>query len=289
MSCYGWEKYINNEVINLLSEFGALGILEFKNILETDYSDPLYLNWQNLNKNFNYNNKLNINNQLVSYRPYHHPYAFIGIRNLKPGMGFESIRTNKANLMSNKNIPTADIRVRLKYETYNMNYFFDKKILGENKLNYIDSYDLLWNATDYSLLNLLPLYEYTNQNRGYNYLFSIYDHNVDLDKQQSNHTTFLSAFDYITLGDSPAKRLTYKGLVYQEGEELNKKKYYNFYKVVIEDKKLCPPPFNNTDLPECPGGDVLQERIPILRCRTGIAPQLCKDNEVIFNKFDGFK
>ena len=273
VSCYGWEKYITNELLNILSKFGGLNILEFKNINENDFINENNSNWNN--------------QRLINWRPYYHPFAFIGIRNMIPGMAYESIRTNKANFLTVDQIPLAEIKLMLNFNYFNGNYYFDKSILGGHKLQTIDSYDLLWNSTDYSLSNLLPLLSYSNHTKGYNLGFSIYDHNIKKDKLQSNTTKYSTMYDKVVL-NGPSVRYNYAGNKYQEGQDITLSPYYKYFISVFKNENMCNPPYNKTDTNECPNNDILNQTIPILACRIGITPQLCITNTRIKNLLSGY-
>lgn len=281
-SNYGWERYISNEVIDLLGTFGAIGIKEFKNIDEEEYKHPQFKFWKN--------------QDLIKKRPYYHPYAFVGVLNLPSGMGYESLRNNKANFYTTKNIPQAELLVRLRYYPYHKNYFFDDKKLGGHKLEYSDSYKLTWNSTDFSLLNLMPLLHYSNQTLGYNLGFTIYNHNINVDEimnKTSNNldTPYTTYYDRLVLGSGIASmRYTYLGSKYQSGLAFSDLLYYNFFNSIMVDEKTCKPPYDyTTSTTECPDLATFNQSIPILTCKLGIAPHVCGSNvNNVTNIFDGY-
>jgi hypothetical protein len=285
-SVYGWEKYMTNELCDLLATMGAVNIREFKNIEEEEFKDPMYNKWSNQN--------------LVKKRPYYHPYAFIGIPNIPNGMGYESLRNNKANFMSTKNIPQAEILVRLRYYPYHKNYFFDNKIVGDHKLAYSDSYNLVWNSTNFSLLNMMPLLMYANKTLGYNLAFTIYNHNIKKDVIQNKtddtqDQLFKTAFDNAVFNSTTAaRRFTFLGQLYQSknSTDFTKLCHYNFFKATVLDEKTCEPPYSENALnPQCPllALDCFQQDIPILKCKTGLAPHICSSNEDFrYGSYEGF-
>ena len=55
----------------------------------------------------------------------HHPYAFIGIPGLSPGMGYEVLRSNQGFYLHTSNYPFADILVRLRYNSLTSMYTFE--------------------------------------------------------------------------------------------------------------------------------------------------------------------
>ena len=55
----------------------------------------------------------------------HHPYAFMGIRGLKVGKGFETLRPNQGFFLSIGNVSYADLRVKLRFNNLIGMYSFD--------------------------------------------------------------------------------------------------------------------------------------------------------------------
>ena len=270
VSCYGWEKYVTSELLDLLGSYGALYIREFKNINEEDYKDPFFNSWKN--------------QELIKKRPYYHPLAFVGVPNMTSGLGYESIRHNKANFIDTKNIPQAELLVRLRWYTYHKNYFFDDDILGKHKLTYSDSYDLTFKSKDFSLLNLIPLLHYSNHTLGFNLGFNIFNDNIKVDVKQTKPideegNPYQTQYDKVTLGDKVgADRYSYLGVNYQVGKDLREQDYYDFYYSIVHEEKLCTPPYENSIVKkECPKSS-FNKTIPILACQTGIAPHVCDSN-----------
>lgn len=271
VSCYGWEKYVSNELVDLLGTFGAINIREFKNINEEEYKSPLYSSWNN--------------QEIIKYRPYYHPYAFIGVRYMQSGLGYESLRTNKGNFLTTENVPFAEILVRLKWYKYHNNYYFDDDILGKERLTYSDSYNMVWNATDYSLENMLGLLHYFNMTLGYNLGFSIYNFNIDQDviyKKTIDELIipYQTAYDKVTLGvNVAADRYTFKGIRYQEGINIRSTNYFEFLRAVFYNERVCTYPYvYSLDKPECPNTAIFNTTIPILKCKIGLAPHVCDFN-----------
>lgn len=273
VSCHGWERYINNELLDILSSFGGLNVLEFKNVFEKDIKTNQNLKWSH--------------KKLIDSNFYHHPMVFIGIKGLYKGMAYESIRSNKANYLSVKNIPIAELKVKLRFDYYFNNYYFDKDVLIKDKVQ-VDSYDLLWNSVDYSLSNLLPLLSYSNMTKGFNLGFDIYNNNTRKDVIYSKKIKFITEYDKVVLGEA-SKRFTYNGKIYQEGKDLSQTPYFKYFRSVFLLKKSCVPPYNLTINDECPSSSILDSNIDILKCQIGISPFLCKENVRIINNFEGFR
>ena len=56
----------------------------------------------------------------------YHPYAFVGIPGLSPGMGYEMLRSNQGfYLHTETTYPYADLKVRLRYNSLTSMYNFE--------------------------------------------------------------------------------------------------------------------------------------------------------------------
>lgn len=277
VSCYGWEKYFTNDLIDLLVKFGALNILELKSFL-------------NLQNNLSNNT---FSESLIKKTFYYHPYAFVGIVNLGGGNGFESLRTNKGHFLSVENLPFAELLINIKFDEKALNYYFDKYEQFTEKAIYADYYDYLFNSEDYSLKNLIDLLHFSNQPTKTNNLFAIYDPNKFvqryIDKSaMSNNKVYETTFDIVTLGKGVgAQRNNSESLIYQEGLSLENKNYYDYFLKVGIEKSDCLPPYDWTK-PECPTALFLSLDIPILKCKIGLTPQVCSDNVKSETFFKGF-
>ena len=56
----------------------------------------------------------------------YHPYAFVGIPGLSPGMGYEMLRSNQGFYLHNETTyPYADLKVRVRYNALTSMYAFE--------------------------------------------------------------------------------------------------------------------------------------------------------------------
>ena len=279
ISCYGWEKYFNNELIDLLVKFGALNLVEFKTFINLENSKTEKVFSENiLKKSF-----------------YYHPFAFVGIPNIGGGNGFESIRSNKGHFLTSLNLPFAELLIKIKYNEKTLNYYFDENQFNPDKKIYSDDYDYLFNSKDYSLKNLYDLLIFSNTPTNKNNIFVIYNPNKFIQKFLSKNliisskNIYQTQFDIVTFGyDIGTLRIDSEGNQYQDGIELSKLPYYEFYLNVGLNKKDCPPPYNSK-ISECIGLELFNLKVPILQCKIGLTPQVCITNEMKEFYFGGYK
>ena len=64
-------------------------------------------------------------NDIIPIHNLYHPYAFVGIPNIGPGNGYESIKSNKGHYLTVEGLPYAELNVRLKFNRITRNYQFD--------------------------------------------------------------------------------------------------------------------------------------------------------------------
>lgn len=112
ISQYSWEEQFSKELGEVLGGCGAFNILEFANHFAPRFGNgTTYLglfekdNWPRHNK--------------------YHPYAFVGIPGLSPGLGFEKLRSNQGFYLTTANQPYAELKVRLRWNTLTQMYAFD--------------------------------------------------------------------------------------------------------------------------------------------------------------------
>jgi hypothetical protein len=269
VSCYGWERYFTQELTDLLARYGALNILELKSFLRTDDLDTSINNRSVLNKHF-----------------YYHPYALIGIPNIGPGNGYESLRTNKGHYLSTDNLPSAELLVKFKFNKYARNYYFHTK-QPHPRYSYKDDYDYLFKAEDYSLSNVIDLLLYKNTTTSNNYGFSIYDKAIDKETIFPHITgVYETELDRVVFGQGiGAKRYTVKGDLLQEGKVIKDEVYYTYYNNNVYNKKEC-----NINKPDdsCPTVDMLLLSNPILQCKIGLTPNVCLTNKRYEFLFPGY-
>ena len=279
VSCYGWEKYFTYHSAEILGNFGALKIKELSKSFYYDKSE----------------NDINEDN-ILGKNLYFHPYAFMGIKNIGQGNGYEVVQSNKGYYLTTEGLIPAEIIVTMKYNKYNNAYFFDR----EQKFQYLNNlinYKYLYQSYDFSLKNLFPFLITANQTTKNNLHFNIYSENKNEIIMQSRDSlndinkVYQTELDRIVLGDNiGGLRTKYNGEIYQNGKNIQDLEYYNFYKAVIEGKE-CAPPYTQND-EECISPDVIkhyQYDIPLIMCKIGVQPQICENNQdYIYNDFDGF-
>ena len=229
---------------------------------------------------------------------YHHPYAFIGLKGIGVGNGFEVIQTNKGNYLSTENLPHANLIVTLSYNKFNRAFYFNYKQDFIDNYNLIN-YDYLYNSLDLSLKELFPFLLHANLSSSSNSQFNIYDKNTLTDNllpfdsnNDNNNNIYQTELDRVVVGNGIGVMRSYsKGGIYQNGINIYEMDYYNFYYYAGLKGKECLPPYN-IDNETCIDPSIVHNYtydIPIIMCKIGIQPQLCESNEEIINRdFDGF-
>ena len=281
VSCYGWEKFFIYETAEYLSTFGALKIKELTNSFYYKSNEDLFKQQTILKENL-----------------YHHPYAFIGIKGIGVGNGFEVIQTNKGNYLSTENLPHADLIVTLSYNKFNRAFYFNYKQDFIDNYNLIN-YDYLYNSLDLSLKELFPFLLHANLSSSSNSQFNIYDKNTLTDNllpfdsnNDNNNKIYQTELDRVVVGDGIGVMRSYsKGGIYQNGINIYEMDYYNFYYYAGLKGKECLPPYT-IDQEACIDPSIVNNYdydIPIIMCRIGIQPQLCESNlNIIKRDFKGF-
>jgi hypothetical protein len=281
VSCFGWERYFTVELVDLLAKFGALNILEFKQFFSTRKT-------QQINKD----ESLFQEDSVLKKHNNYHPFAFVSIPWLGPARGFESIRTNKGNYLSVKNIPQAELLIRIKYNPYSRIYNFDQEQYHK-RFSYSDDYKDLFNAPDYSLRNVLPLLLYSNTTSDYNLGFDIFDPNTNLDYPQNKQNKtlnqkFQTELDRVVLGDNVyALRRDSSGAVYQDGIDISTKDFFAYYNATAYYGLECKWPYNINSA-ECADISKLPMANDFFRCKIGASPQLCSQNLTDSTYFPGY-
>jgi hypothetical protein len=267
VSCYGWERYFTTELADLLAKYGALNILELKGFLINNDLDSKINNKNVLNKHF-----------------YYHPFAFIGIPNIGPGNGYESLRTNKGHYLSTDNLPYAELLVKFKYNKYARNYYYDARQYYP-RYNYKDDFDYLFKAQDYSLSNVIPLLVYKNMTTPSNTGFSIYDKTNNKEFEFPFSGVYETELDRVVFGEGVgAKRYSLNGTLIQDGISLNETSYYEYFNSHVRNNAEC-----TNASQACPNGHLLQLNNPILQCKIGLTPHICSDNANYQYLFPGYK
>ena len=281
VSCYGWEKYFTYKTAEILSTFGALKLKELSHAFYEGVSEDKFKYDSILPKNI-----------------YHHPYAFVGIRHIGSGNGYEVVQTNKGNYISTKNLPQAEIIVTLIFNEFNRAYYFDINQKYKSSYNLIN-YPFLHKSDDLSLKNLFSLLLYANITSAHNSHFDIYDwntaseHLIPFDSNNDNiNGIYQTELDRVVLGSGIGSiRSYFKGGIYQNGKNVYELDYYPLYLQTGIKGIECLPPYTPNGK-ECIDPNVVDNyayEIPIITCGIGLAPQICKDNKDFSNhSFQGF-
>lgn len=128
----------------MLENCGAFQIMEFTNHFSKHFGNKTtYHNW--------------FENNMFRKHNLMHPYAFIGIPGLSPGMGFEIMRPNQGFYRSLANMPYADLKVVLRFSTLLGMYTFDEQHqfhVGNKWRNH--DFDSIFHNFDFSLRATLP-------------------------------------------------------------------------------------------------------------------------------------
>ena len=111
-SNYAWESYFSEELGRTLENCGAFLIKEFMNMATARFG--------NLTRIYDFQSK-----EILHKTKLYHPYAFIGIPGLAPGMGYEQLRSNQGIYMERSPLPFAELNVRLRFNTLIGMYSFD--------------------------------------------------------------------------------------------------------------------------------------------------------------------
>lgn len=97
----------------MLANCGAFQITEFTNYFSSYHGNKTtFKNWFEKN--------------LFPKHNLYHPYAFVGIPGLSPGMAFEKIRPNQGYYLSLANQPYAELKVILRFSSLLGMYTFDE-------------------------------------------------------------------------------------------------------------------------------------------------------------------
>ena len=105
----------------------------------------------------------------------YHPYAFVGIPGLSPGMGFEIMRSNQGYYLSLANQPYAEMRIILRYSSLLGMYTFDEQHQHHKGNKFINSeYASILSNVDFSLRRTLGQIMQADLATDYNFKTSIY-------------------------------------------------------------------------------------------------------------------
>ena len=112
VSQHSWELQFSKELGEALLHCGALNIAEM-----AAHFSPRFGNRTTFQDIYN-NSRMTRTNE-------YHPYAFVGIPGLSPGMGFERLRANQGFYLHTGNYPFAELLVNLRYNSLTSMYNFE--------------------------------------------------------------------------------------------------------------------------------------------------------------------
>ena len=138
-SQYQWEQQFSKELGETLMHCGALNIMEMTNHYSPRFGNSTkFLNVYDVTQIRQPRNNL------------YHPYAFVGIPGLSPGMGFEKLRSNQGYYLTTGDYPYAELVVRLRYNSLTSMYAFDQEQYHPH-FHFDDSYQTVFQNYDMSL------------------------------------------------------------------------------------------------------------------------------------------
>ena len=224
---------------------------------------------------------------------FYHPYAFVGIKGLPPGKGFESLRSNWGLHMSVGTYAPAELRVRLRFNRLIGMYSFDyHQYMTE--YHFQDSFKNVNQAKDRSLSSSYQSLMMAN--------LTVYrDYGVSIFLQGNSRVYFTNATGNFTKADSvflPSgefpQRYDYLGRL-NTGSNLiwnNNKTYFSWVDnyVYSDDVKECPPPYTDYSNEHCFNYTLAGASPPeIFKCYTGLVPYYCPTlAQTIENAFVGY-
>lgn len=270
VSCYGWEKYFTIEVAEFLTQHGGLKIKELNYAFYHD----------------NHENVLNYDS-LLEKNYYHHPYALVGIPYIGSGNGYEIIQTNKGHYLSTDNLPNAEVLVHLTFDEHLRVFLF--KTAHKEHYNFIN-HIYLHKAMDFSLKNMFPLLVNSNVTTFINSHFNIFEQNTNIDHLIPGYVgCYQTELDRVVLGNNQCSTRSYfNGGIYQNGLKIEEEWYYNFYLFNGLHNIECFPPYEINGNQCLDTVRALTSSSQIVKCRIGISPQLCNDNQSYEKLFYGF-
>ena len=162
LSQYSWEVQFSKELGEALLHCGAFNVAEM-----TGLFSPRYGNKTTFEDVYNTSRFTRTNE--------HHPYAFVGIPGLSPGMGYERLRANQGFYLHTSNYPFADLLVRLRYNSLTSMYTFeDTARQYVSQYHYTDAFDTVFNNVDLSLRTQIPFIMAADDKAYFNYRTNIY-------------------------------------------------------------------------------------------------------------------
>lgn len=188
---------------------------------------------------------------------FYHPYAFIGIPGLAPGRAMEMLRPNIGFHLARGNFPSAELRVRLRFQPLVSQYTFDTyQYITHN--HFKDQYDYITKAKDKSLYSSYPFLAARNMTTYDHWKTAIYlvlnrlgESPVFFAKENFTKVDqmYFPTYQYPLKIDQIGRLIKGRNLTW-----VHDKEYYYFvqnFTLSDEEDRDCLPPYNNYTNPYC--------------------------------------
>jgi hypothetical protein len=212
-----WEFDFSVEFGDQLQRYGGFYIKEFQYQYSRRFSE------HTRRRHLEFEDIAELNN-------FYHPFAFIGIKGLSPGMAYESIRSNQGYFLEVSPQPQAELTVFLDYNIMTNRYVFDQ-IQVEKQMRMNEDYLTIHHNRNRSLKHLIQ------------YLAAV---NLTVDVTALSPGFESTFYDQSILlpGEVP-QRVDASGNVVVAGVDLKTKDYYNFLQNFVYNDGECPAPFTD--------------------------------------------
>ena len=229
-----WEDQFSIELGDQLQKFGGFYIKEFQYQYSRRFSEHTrrrHLKFEDISEKNNF----------------YHPLAFIGIKNIPPGMAFESIRSNQGYFMEVSPQPQAELTVFLDYNIMTHRYVFDQiQIESQMKMN--EDFEVIHKNKNRSLMNLMQ------------YLTSV-DITVNPKALGTGYTSTLYDKSLLLSGEV-RERKDSNGNVVVAGIDITTKAYYAYLQNFVYKDGICEAPYTNYTNDFCYDISTLGSNIP---------------------------
>mmetsp|Transcript_3050 Transcript_3050/g.3633 ORF Transcript_3050/g.3633 Transcript_3050/m.3633 type:complete len:359 (-) Transcript_3050:175-1251(-) len=195
-----WENTFSISLGDQLQRYGGFYIKEFQ------YQYSRLFSEHTRHRNLKFEDISEVNN-------FFHPFCFIGIKGLKPGMAYESIRSNQGYFMQESPQPQAELTVFLEYNLLTHRYDFNTiQIEDQNRMN--EDYETIHKNKNRSLMNIIQ------------YLAST-DLTVDLTALGTGFNGTYYDLNVLLSGETKERKDS-DGNIVVAGVDLTAKAYYTF-------------------------------------------------------------
>ncbi|CAI2368390.1 unnamed protein product [Moneuplotes crassus] len=256
-----WEDDFSIELGNQLQKFGGFYIKEFQYQYSRRFSEHTrsrHLKFEDISEQNNY----------------FHPFAFIGIKGIPPGMAYESIRSNQGYFLEESAQPQAELNVFLEYNIMTHRYVFDQ-IQVESEMRMNEDYKVIHKNKNRSLMNIIQ------------YLASV-NLTVAVDALESGFQSTYYDKSILVNSEIP-QRLYENNSVVVAGVDLKTKPYYTYLQNFVHNDGRCEAPYTDYTNSFCYDLSTLGSDIPdIFKCKIGLMPYNCPAMADIENSFSGY-